>query len=392
MKLFIKPRLSARMATGIILILTSVGLLIYRLATLTGGLNWKEYYVLDIKTLVHQVWVDPTGLPLILSRIVVAAVAPTNNAFWSRLPSVLLGLILAWLLYWLTKRWYGYRLALFGTIMFISAPWFLHSARLATGDILFPLAMATLLVLGALWHQKERPQWLIYVSVVAVGLTIYVPGMIWLVMCFALFERSNILATLRAKKGHTSGATLLGLLIITPLVHSLVVNWHLYRQLLGLPATVPNVLDFGQHALQTWQYIFIGGWHIPIANLGGLPIVDILTSIAFVVGLYLYSKHPRAVRTRELVAAWLIGTILIALRGNVSIYLLLPIVVILSVGGIGYLLHLWLKVFPKNPVARSFGIVLISIVIFFAIGYNLTNYFVAWPSSPVTKAAFHVLP
>lgn len=390
MKLSVKPRLSVRSVTGLSLAISTVTLLTYRLVTLTGSLNWREYYVLNAKTILAQIWNNPVGLPLLLSRLVVSVVIPSVTTFWMRIPSVLLGMILAALLYRLIKRWYGYRLALFGTFMLITAPWYLHSARIATGDIMYPLAMTCLLILAALWHQKERPKWLIYMSIVVVGLTIYVPGMLWLVLCLAVFERRNIAATLKTQKGHASGAIALGLLTVAPLVHALVLNWHLYRSFLGLPARWPNPLDYVQNFFQTWQYIFVGGWHVPIANLGGLPIVDILTGISFVVGVYLYAKHPKAVRTRQLLAVWLLGTGLIAF-GSVSIYLLLPIVVVLSIGGIGYLLHLWLKVFPKNPVARSFGIGLICTVILFAVAYNLTNYFIAWPNSPATKAAFHQL-
>jgi hypothetical protein len=304
------------------------------------------------------------------------------------LPSVLLALLLIGAMYWLLRRWYNYRLAIYGTILLMTAPWLLHVGRMATVTVMYPLAMAVLLVLIALWHQQQRSKWLLYGSAVAVAALLYVPGIIWLLIWAVLLERRNIITSLRSGRWHSLAAIILWLVLLVPLGHMLIENWRLYQPLLGLPSTWPSVLHIGEQFLLTWKYLFIGGYDNPLYNIATLAIVNFLVTIGFVIGLYLYGQHPKAVRTRQLAGFWLIGTLLIAFQGPVAIQLLLPLVLVLAIGGLGYLLHLWLKVFPRNPLARGFGIGIMGLMIAFAVAYNVRNYYVAWPNTAETKATF----
>jgi hypothetical protein len=388
MKLRFKPRLSAPgyMIAGIALL--SAGLLLFKLVALVPGLSSAETILPSVRASLSLLWNQPLDMPIILSRAVVAAISPTTSIGYSRLPNVILALLLVGCMYWLLRRWYNYRLALYGTLLLITAPWLLHVGRVATVTIVYPLSMALLLVLIALWHQQKRSKWLLYGSAVAVAMLLYVPGIVWLLVWAAIFERRNIITSLRNGRWHSAAAILLWLILLVPLGHMLTENWRLYQTVLGLPSHWPSVLHIGEQFLLTWKYLFVGGYHSPIYNLATLAIVNFLVTIGFVIGLYLYSKHLKAVRTRQLAGFWLIGTLLIAFQGPVPIQLLMPLVLVLAVGGLGYLLHLWLKVFPRNPLARGFGIGIMALMIAFAVAYNVRNYYVAWPNSAATKAVF----
>jgi hypothetical protein len=248
--------------------------------------------------------------------------------------------------------------------------------------------MTVLLVLAALWHQAERKKWLLYATGISVCLLLYIPGMIWLLPGLFILERRNIVSSLKAGKAHTGLAFVAALVTLAPLIHALSVDWHSYRAFLGIPAQLPSPSDYAQQFIQAWQHIFVGGYNQPVYSLGDLPLVNMLIALAFVVGVYLYGQHRKAIRTRQLLYWWIVGTALIALSGAVALNLILPIVFVLAVGGIGYLLHLWLKVFPRNPLARGFGIGLLAVVVAFAVLYNVRNYFVAWPHNPATRAAY----
>ncbi|MDB5170153.1 MAG: hypothetical protein JWN82_549 [Candidatus Saccharibacteria bacterium] len=363
-------------------------LLTFRLVILLPGMAASEKALPTVHESLRLIWHQPLELPMTLSRLLVAALSPVTGIGFSRLPGVLLGFLLILIMYWLLRRWYNYRLALFGAILLMTAPWLLHVARLATNDIVYPFAMAVILALVAIWHQQERSKLLLYGSAVAVAILLYVPGIIWLLAWGAFLERRTITASLKAAKWHGVIAVLLGLALLVPLGHALYENWHLYRPLLGLPAVWPSVLHAVAQFFHTWQYIFIGGYVNPIYNLADLALMNLLMGLGFVVGLYLYSQHPKAVRTKQLAGLWLIGTVLVALGGPVAIGLILPIVVVLALGGIGYLLHLWLKVFPRNPLARGFGIGIVGLMIAFAVAYNVRNYYVAWPNNAETQAVF----
>lgn len=389
MKLRLKKlRLSNQLYLLIAATAAAIGLLLFRLGSLLPGLAAPETALPSVHDALSTVWNQPLWLPETLTQLLVAAILPSAGMTASRLPSVLLGLALVALLYWLLRQWYGYRLAIFGAVLCITAPWFLHLSRLATSDILYPLSMVVLLVLAALWHQAERKKWLVYATSIGVCLLLYIPGVIWLLPGLLLLERRNIAASIKTSKLHTGLAFLLGLITLTPLVHALIVDWRLYRPLLGIPDVLPSVATYAQQFVQVWGHIFVGGYHKPVYNLAGLPMINILMTLAFVVGVYLYGQHRKAIRTRQLAYWWLAGTAIVALGGPVARSLILPIVFVLAIGGLGYLLHLWLKVFPRNPLARAFGIGLVALVVAFAVAYNLRNYYVAWPHNQATRAAY----
>lgn len=392
MKLRVKRLLTPRLLNWVLLMGAALGLFCYKIGTLLPGMSAVEQKLPPFKDSLQALWEQPLELPSTLAKLLVAAVLPTGGITASRLPSVALGLLLVGLMYWLFYKWYGQRLAFFGTILLITAPWLLHVSRLATNDILYPLAMATTLILFALWHQKERSVKLLYLYCVVLSLLLYIPGGIWLVGCLKLAERKNMLETIKANRVHGYIAVLISLILLVPLGHALIADWHLYRALLGLPAVWPQAIDYLEQFVNVWRYIFIGGYVQPAFNLGGLPIVNVFIDLAFLVGLYLYAQHPKARRTRFLLALWLVGTILAAFNGPVSIMILLPIVFTLAAGGIGYLLHLWLRVFPRNPIARSFGIFLVGLVISFAVLYNVRNYYIAWPNYQATRDTFQQQP
>jgi hypothetical protein len=106
------------------------------------------------------------------------------------------------------------------------------------------------------------------------------------------------------------------------------------------------------------------------------------------IGAYFYARHLKAPRSRLLASYLVIGWILVALGGPVSLSFMVPLMYVLAAMGIAYLMHEWLAVFPKNPLARVTGITLISLLICFAAFYNLRSYFVSWPHNNTTMTTF----
>lgn len=74
--------------------------------------------------------------------------------------------------------------------------------------------------------------------------------------------------------------------------------------------------------------------------------------------------------------------ILSGLGAGIDAIYIAPFLYIIAAAGIALLLQQWFTVFPKNPFARSVGVVLISICISASVAYNLHRYFIAWPHTP----------
>lgn len=388
MKLRFKPRLTlTQLILGALAGATLLTLL-FKLGSLVSGFAKVEQQLPAVRASLQTLWNDPLSLPFTASQAFIALIAPGAGYTVSRLPSVLLGLLVVALTYWLLRQWYGARLSLFGVLLLITAPWFLHVARLASPSVQYALAMSLVLALSVLWHKKNRPRKLLYVSAIVGAGLLYVPGAIWLLLCLVVVERKAIVSSLRANKLHAALAGLLGLALLAPLVHDLLGRWQDFAHYLGWFGGWDQVIDFGREYVMVWWNIFIGGYHDPVYNLATLALVNVFMTLSFAVGVYLYSRHAKAARTQLLLALWLVATALISLPGPVHISLLLPLVIVLATGGIGYLLHLWLKVFPRNPLARGFGIGLIALVVLFALGYNMRSYYVAWPNNAETRQTF----
>jgi hypothetical protein len=109
-------------------------------------------------------------------------------------------------------------------------------------------------------------------------------------------------------------------------------------------------------------------------------------------GVLFYAKHLQAPRTRLLGSMFILGAVLFALGGPVPFTVLVPIAYLFVVAGIAYLLHEWLSVFPRNPLARSLGYGVLALAVTLSCTYNLRAYFIAWPHSRTTVTTFHVRP
>jgi len=382
------PRWSELSISTVFLAVFALFLLIFKLGSLThGNLAAAEQPLPSVHASVSALWQQPLNAPFTLVQLLVALILPTTGVGSSRLPAVLIGAAFLLLMYWLLRQWYGQRLTVFSMLLLVSTPWFLHVARLATPDILYPLAMLTVLALGALWHRTERPGWLLPFSAAVFALLLYVPGAIWLSLILVVLRYRNVVGDSLTHKRLSMLSVVIWAVLIMPLLHWLLATHNLSRWL-GYSGQWPGVLHYLHDFVAVWFHIFIGHWQQPLYNVGGMPVIDIAMTIGFLVGLYLYAEHLRAPRTRFLVLLWLAATALIALPGGAHLSLLLPIVVVFVTGGLGYLLHRWLKVFPRNPLARGFGMTLIFLVVAFAVLYNLVNYYEAWPHNLEAEQTF----
>lgn len=362
-------------------------LLMYRLGDLTPGLGAGEQAAHSPAANLHLIWQDPLLLPLQLLRLLVS-LAPLHGALAARLPSVILGAMTVAMFTAMARVWYGTRTTYFAAALLASAPWFLHLARTASAAIVYPWAVLLLLLFYSHWQRSERAFWL-WLSPLLCGLLLYVPGMIWFVIIGIIWQWPSYQAAWQAlgKPGRLLGIALWPL-SLGWLGFSL---WRTPRLLLdwsGLPAHWLAPLAILRRFATTWVHIAVRGPQPAQQGIGYLPLVNVLVVTMAVAGAYFYLTHWRSPRSRLLAATLLLGTALVAIGGPVSSSLLLPLIFLLAAAGIAYLLHDWLKVFPKNPLARTVGYGLLSLTVAFAVFYNLRQYFVAWPLDPATRSAF----
>ncbi len=376
-------------------------LLLFRLGSLVQGLSVDEFALqqqlahnqFSLGTIIR----DPLFLPYYVG-LYLLQLTPFHGPTAVRSIGALFGLLGSLGFFYVLRHWYTTRIAFFGTALFATSAWFLHSARYASEDatyLLLPLLIAGVIALQARTRAKRA-----VLAVVVFGLlALYIPGVIWLIAAALFLKRQIIISAIKLQPGWFNA--ILGVLtaiLLSPLVVMLAKplrgsSWsHNILDLYGLPTRLPSVGDIAHNIKDTFADIFIYSHNGPIYTAGHLPWLDIATVALVIIGVYQFIKHRALDRSKLIAIVGIASFILVALGGEVPLLVFLPFVYLVAVEGLKWLLDSWLRVFPRNPFARSFGIVIIVLIVGTISLYQLNRYFLAWGFNPETRAVFNKLP
>lgn len=307
-----------------------------------------------------------------------------------RITSVIFGVLFLALFYVGTRHWYAPRTAFLTTTLLACSSWFLHTSRLGTPDILLPFTLMSLAISSYWIASAHRHALGYFAALVATGLAVFTPAAIWIVAIGILFRKKDfLLLKRRLPVKYRLGLYAFALIfIVIPLVVIAGKNPHTIPGLLGLPADLPNITQYIKNLIAVPLSIFVWSPTNPLLTLGNLSLLDSFASIVAFLGTYYYVKFRTLIRVKLLGLTALALWLLIALNGPVSISSLLPLIYIVVAAGIGLLLSQWLVVFPRNPLAKSVGIFLVTVVVSLSCIYNLRLYFVAWPNNTDVRKEF----
>jgi hypothetical protein len=364
-------------------------LLFNRLGSLVGGLSRGEIQSAMAPVGWHGIYHSALYLPLKLVRSVVFWLSPNHGQTLTRLPNALFGGLTIIIFTALIRLWHGWRTAILTSVLFATSAWVLHVSRLASFDVLYLLTIPGLLFANALLtrYPKRKSVW--YGSLIYLGFLLYVPGVIWLILTWLYFTRKQVLKSWQQldKLSHRLVSVLLAAIFLPLLILDLAHSGQI-KLWLGLPAHISSAGTLLKSLVAAPVHLFIRGPKYPDIWLSRVPILDVFTLVACVLGIYFYVTHLKASRSKLLLSFAVIGWLLVAATGPVGLSLLVPLLYVAAAAGIAFLLKEWLQVFPFNPVARTTGIVLVSLLVVLASVYNLKAYFVAWPHNAITKATF----
>ena len=361
---------------------------IYNLESITSSkLSLQEIGSLESAKTISGIINNPLYAPFKIVEYLVINMA-TGSIYLLRLVAALYGIATVILFYFLSKYWFSPLIAWLSTMMFATGTLYLHHSRLAVTSILVPLLL--LAILWATWYtnkaKNSNVSIIIFIAILSISL--YVPGIIWFILLALFLQKRHLLAGLRNSSWiFLTLSILLGLIFILPLLYAFYVNSSLILDWLALPNNF-NVKEIIKNIIRVPMALTIQSQPDPIFNLGRLPIIDILTLALMVLGSYAYGIRLKLMRTRTLILASIISWLLIAFN-KIDYAILLPFIYLLAAGGIMFLLQQWYSVFPKNPIARSSGLLLVIIVISISIFYNIDRYFVAWQHNPATVESFN---
>lgn len=377
-------------------LLVAAGLYVIRLGSLPAHMSANELQTYQSNHSLHAIAQTPLNAPYNIVDYLLLHI-PGHTIGIARLTSVLFALLAICLFFTIMMRWHGKRTAWMATILFVTSGWLLHLGRLGTPNITLVLIPLVLILLNS-WIAKTDHHGLALIVVALVfGAMLYVPAAIWFVLVFLVLESKQLLAhRKKAKLWQRLIASMIVLVLTAMLVyllHGSPQSNELIRQWAGIPLVLPNYISM----LKVWVssltlYPFFRGPAVPELWLGHTPIMDVFTSTMCLLGTYFYLTHFKNMRTRLLTTLIIIGSILTALNGPAAMSFIVPVLYLVAATGITYLLHQWLTVFPRNPVARFAGVTLIVIAIASAVTYHLISYYVAWQHNPDAVATFQKNP
>jgi len=353
------------------------------------GLSDREFSFIESSSSAHALVADPRFAPLKLLEWATGFL-PDLTPQIMRLPSIVFAAMTLAALVYVLRRWYGPRTATFGFIVFVCSAWFLHVGRLATADVMYLWSIPALLVSHIILRNHNGSKLAFLSWIVISALLLYVPGLIWFVLLNAAWLWRDLAQTWQNFRLQTKILMVMAFLIIlTPLGYSLAIDFAPVRllDLAGLPHDLPQPLDVLRHIGEGLAFISVYGQAPTDIWLNHLPLLDAMLSGAFLTGIYFYAQHWQASRTRLITSFIALGLILYGL-GVVPLSVVVVLLYLIVAAGIAYILYLWMSVFPRNPIARKFGMFVVIIAVGFSCLYNLRQYFVAWPHHPDTGSSF----
>jgi hypothetical protein len=370
------------------LIVALIFMYLYKLGSLSGGLSSGEITASTQPVGWHGIYHQPWFLPLKLARSVVFAIFPSHGQTLTRLPNILFGALSVGAFFVLARLWYGLRIAGFASLLFATSAWTLHVTRLASFDVMY-FAALPLLLLSLVAIRKYFNYSLIYLLIILTWLVLlYIPGLVWLVLLTAIIQRGYVADGWHELEGKWRLLTVFGFLFILPLLIYRITNLTNLRYWLGLPSHFAAPQEILKQLAAVPVHLFVRGPQYPDIWLGKAPILDIFVLCMCFAGIYFFIEHFDAFRSRVIFSYFVVGTILVALAGPVTISLLVPVAYVVAATGLAFLLHDWLKRFPLNPLPRTLGLSLITIAVILSSIYNVRAYFIAWPHNDATVTAF----
>lgn len=287
--------------------------------------------------------------------------------------------------YRLILKWQTHRMAMLSTLMYGSSAYVISMGRFTSQDALYFSVVPALLLIGT-WLKSKQNVNKMYLALPIIGVLLYVPGFIFFLLALLAIFKKRIKVALKfsSKKSKILGGIAFTI-ISTPLIYALVIYPSQIVIWLGLDNFKNGSLgSIARELINIPEQLFLTGPNEPYRWLFGTPIIDIVSIVFVALGLYAYIRSTHSLRALILASMLVGGSIIVATSSVVSLALIIPIVYILIAKGLAFMLHNWFAVFPKNPAARTLGVILLIVPVFLSVGYNIEKYFNAWRDAPET--------
>lgn len=382
----VKPSFSPSVLSYITLGLVFLISVVWKIGDLVPGMSGAEIAQKNLAKNIHSLSTNLSDAPFRLMQHLAITVHP-DKIVSLRLVSVVVALLVSFCFYQLARGWFGRSIGLLGAVIFISFPLFAISGRQATPQIM----LFSPLILMYLYSRvlKSESLWLWVLLAFIAGILIYTPGMIWWIIGAAVlcYRKISVQLSEAASRVSVVVAAILCVLV-APLVTVAIRHPHFLRQLLLIPQNFVSPAHMVSRLIHILGALFVKMPYTSPLVVGRTPVLNILLIALLIFGVYaMRSAAPD--KTIALSIAVLFGIVAATLSDN-FVYLIYccPALLIFVTAGLRYLYIEWRTIFPRNPVPKTFALVLITAVSLSQLYYSWHYTLSAWPHSSAVKSVY----
>ncbi|MBQ9017022.1 glycosyltransferase family 39 protein [Candidatus Saccharibacteria bacterium] len=298
------------------------------------------------------------------------------NSYAIKLPSIIFGIILGFLLILLLNRWFKNNVAIIASVMTVLSPPFLYLAGSGTPSIMLVFWPTLLLWLGSKIQGEKKPRVsFCFLFAFFLLFAVFTPHLIYLAAFIFIFVLTQphlrfVVKSLPRKPFIAIAA--LSVLSVAFLVLSF----------LRFPDTAKTLLwtdsfgNFFEHIKTAFLPFF--SWSGSAESTMLSPMIGIATLSVAIIGVISTAKGFFASRNSIATMLTLFTIFISGLSPNSAVLIILPLAILTS-HGVRYILEKWYGLFPENPYARVvgfvpiatfIGIILVSSLEYYVFGYR----------------------
>lgn len=298
-----------------------------------------------------------------------------------KLPSVIIGLLLGFLLILLLNRWFKSNVSLLASCLMVLSTPFLYLAGSGTPLIMLVFWPTLLLWLGSKIQGEKRPRpAYCFLFAIAMLLSIFTPYMIYFAVFCVIFVLVQPHLRFVVKGLPKLPLSIVGVIVLAGFV---VLGISIFHH----PETIMELLftkDF--HMGEFFGNIAAGlapmfSWHHSLESVFLAPLISLPIFALALIGLFSTTKGFFA--SRNSIASILIVFCLIITGFNPEaiVFFILPFSILVA-HGLKYLLEKWYGLFPANPYARISALLPLTILFGFMILPGLLQYIYGYRYNP----------
>ena len=309
------------------------------------------------------------------------------SAYAVKLPSVIIGLLLGFLLILLLNRWFKSNVSLLASCLIVFSTPFLFLAGSGTPLIMIVFWPTLLLWLGSKIQGEKRPKPLYcFMFAIAMLLSIFTPYMVYFAVFCVLFVAFQPHLRFIVKELPKLPLIMVGLMIIAGFV---MLGISIYNH----PETVAELLTARDFQFSEFFNNIGSGltpllsWHSTIESVFLSPLISLPVFALALIGLFSTTKGFFASRNSIASLLLVFCLIITGFNPDAVIFAILPFSILVA-HGIKYLLEKWYGLFPENPYARVSALLPLTVLFGIMIIPGLLQYIYGYHYNPNVVSEF----